>query len=306
MVLGIAGLAVFVVYEMNTKGLTIIQISIFKNRSTSFIFLGAFYQEVVLRSIAYYIPEYFQSIKGYSPTSAGLALLLLGCTTVPSAMFVRVVVGIVGRYRWAIWTGWTLTTMGFGVMILLDVHNTVVSWIFIELVPGIGIGILFPAIVMGIQASAPQEDTAIAATLGLFFRLFGQTIGVAVGGTIFQNRLRGHLEAIPSLANKAVFYASNSVKLIVQLKQMSLDSPVAIQLRTSFARSYRTIWIVMCALSSVALFFSLFVKEFDLNQAHLTDQAFIGDVKKRETEGSGGETVATGIDLENGSMDGNK
>jgi hypothetical protein len=139
---------------------------------------------------------------------------------------------------------------------------------------------LFPAIALGIQASARQEDTAIAATLGTFFRYFGQTLGVAIGGTIFQNRMRTSLESIPSLASNASYYAINSVELVEQLKLMPHDSPVAIQLRVAFAHSYRTIWAVMCALSGVALIASLYVKEYDLNQEHVTEQGFVNGANK--------------------------
>ena len=287
--LGVAGLIAFCIYEVNTTHATIVRLSLFANRSTSLVYLGAFCQGVVLWSMVYYMPEYFQAVKGYSPTVAGLAALPQTGTVVPSAIFVGITVGITGKYRWAIWAGWVLTTLGCGLLILLDVNTSIVAWVFLELVSGIGIGLLFPAIALAIQASAPQEDTAVAATFGTFFRYFGQTLGVAVGGTIFQNRIHTYLESIPSLAANATYYALNSVELVEELKLMPPDSPVGIQLRLGFADSYRTIWAVMCALAGVALIASLFIEEYDMNQEHLTEQGFVTGGKQAGPSVSGVE-----------------
>jgi len=229
----------------------------------------------------YYLPEYFQAVKGYTATDAGLAALPQGVTVVPSAIFVGVVVSKTGRYRWALSAGWALSAVGYGVLILLDVNTKIVAWVFIELAAGIGLGVLFPAIALGIQASAPPTETAMAATLGTFFRFLGQTIGVAIGGTIFQNEMIRHLKSIPSLSSKASYYALNSVELVEQLRVMPHDSLEAVQLRHAFADSYQTIWEVMCALSGFALIASFFVVEYSLNQEHVTDQGFIGDGKDK-------------------------
>ncbi|KLU81864.1 hypothetical protein MAPG_00945 [Magnaporthiopsis poae ATCC 64411] len=52
----------------------------------------------------------------------------------------------------------------------------------------LGMGLLFPFITLALQASVPQAEVAMAATLVLFFWSFGQVAGVAVGGSILENR----------------------------------------------------------------------------------------------------------------------
>jgi hypothetical protein len=73
---------------------------------------------------------------------------------------------------------------GCGVLYLLDVDSTATQCIFLQLGSGIGMGVLFPSIALSIQASAPEEDIAIAAALFCFFRGFGQTVGMAIGCVI--------------------------------------------------------------------------------------------------------------------------
>lgn len=81
------------------------------------------------------------------------------------------------------------------------------------LVSGLGLGILFSSLVFAIQASAKPSDVAMAIAMSSFFRSFGQTIGVAIGGSIFQNRMRANLLAYPALAQYADEYSTNAVQM---------------------------------------------------------------------------------------------
>ncbi|RYP26352.1 hypothetical protein DL767_008074 [Monosporascus sp. MG133] len=168
--------------------------------STSIVYAGSFVHGLVLYTLVYYMPEYFQAVKGYSALVSGVAALPQTVTVEPSAIFVGAVVGRTGRYRWAIWVGWVLTTLGLGLLILLGVNTSVPAWIFLSIVSGLVMGLLFPSIALALQSSVPQVDVAMAATLVLFFRSFGQAVGVAIGSSILDNRLRIDLRD-PAVAN---------------------------------------------------------------------------------------------------------
>ncbi|TGO12882.1 hypothetical protein BTUL_0080g00020 [Botrytis tulipae] len=111
---------------------------------------------------------------------AGVAALPETLIIVPSALIVGIVAAKTGKYRWSLWLGWALTAFGCGMLYLLDVGTPVATWVFLMLGSGIGMGLLYPAMSLAIQASAPQEDAATAAGLFTFFRALGQTVGVAI------------------------------------------------------------------------------------------------------------------------------
>jgi uncharacterized membrane protein len=124
-----------------------------------------------------------------------------------------------------------------------------------------------------IQAAIDPKDIAFGVAFFSFFRAFGQAIGIAVGGTIFQNQIRQKILAYPLIASMADAYSQDATSLVGIIGGMP-DGDAKIQLIQAYADSLKTIWIVMCALSAVAGFASIFIKGYSLDQVHQTSQGF--------------------------------
>lgn len=214
-----------------------------------------------------------QAVKGETPIIAGISLFPATFTVAPAAMVAGIVISTTGRYRWAIWSGWALTTLGTGILYLLDVNTTTVQWGFLNLVSGLGMGVLFPSMAFSIQAATINKDLAFAVALFSFFRAFGQAIGVAVGGVIFQNQLKKKLLTYPLLAPLAGVYSSDASGLVQIIKTMQ-HRPARTQLIQIYADPLKLVWIVMCALAGVALLSSFLIKGFELDRALETEQGF--------------------------------
>lgn len=188
-----------------------------------------------------------------------------------------VTVGIIcsktGRYRWAIWTGWFLTTLGAGLLILLKPSTTIAGWVFLNVCVSIGTGMLFPAMALAIQASSRPQDAGHSVAFYAFVRVFGQSLGVAVGGVVFQNQIKHNLLSYPLLAPSAGAYSQDATALVSIIKGMEAGLQKT-QLIQAYADSLKTVWIVMCALSGAGLLASIFTKGYTLNQEHKTLQGF--------------------------------
>ncbi|KAK2882612.1 hypothetical protein FQN49_000184 [Arthroderma sp. PD_2] len=275
LVLGAAGLVGFGIYEFlskswNGKRPVFIPPNVFRNRSVGILYVGSVFHGLILYSMVYYMPEFFQAVKNYDPLISGVLGLPQTATIVPCSVVVGILVGITGRYRWAIWAGWALTCFGLGLLILLDVHTSVVQWVFLAAVSGFGIGLLFPSVPLAIQSSVPQEDVGMAATLVQFFRSLGQALGVAIGGAIVDNQLRVNL-IDAGLSDQP----ASLIRLTRILKELPPTAPLAIALRQAMSKSFRTIWIVMCGFAALNLLLNFLVVEYSMNQEHKTEQRFI-------------------------------
>ncbi|PMD30686.1 MFS multidrug transporter [Hyaloscypha variabilis F] len=271
LLLGLVGLGAFCIHEAYFALFPLLPIRIFGNRSTSLTYLITFLHGMILWSIVYYLPLYFMGVKGYTPIIAGLGSLPQTLTVVPCAIIVGLVASRTARYRWSLYSGFVLTVLGIGLLYLLDVKTKVVEWVFLLLISGIGMGLLFPGMNLSIQASVSQVDAADAAGLFTFFRTLGQSVGVAIGGVIFQNRMNAELRDYPDLAGDS----ADVISLIKQMRSLPQGDPLTLILRYAFAKSIKIVFVVMCGLAVLALFATVFIKGYNLNQALATEQGFV-------------------------------
>jgi hypothetical protein len=167
--------------------------------------------------------------------------------------------------------------MGTGMLILLKEDAETTMWVVLCLIPGFGYGILYPSMSFAVQAPASDEDLPFAAAMFSFFRSLGQTLGVAIGGVVFQNTLLVKTKENPLLAaGRTDVWSMNASALVEFIKSLSDGSE---QLKEALINVYvdslREVWIVMCGFACVAFTLSIcFTKDMSLDRDHVTEQGF--------------------------------
>ncbi|RMD39615.1 hypothetical protein DV735_g5511, partial [Chaetothyriales sp. CBS 134920] len=260
LLVGAAGLAAFVLYEKFVAPHPSIPLSIFANRTTNTAFFTTVLHGILLWCLLYYQPLYYEAVKGYKPVIAGVALFPSTFTVAPMAVIAGISITKLNRYRWCIYAGWAVTTLGCGLLILLDVDTTIPQFIFINLVPGVGLGLLFPALQFQLQAASSSKNVAFAVAMFSFFRAFGQTLGVAIGGVIFQNQMTHKLRAYPHYAANASDLARDATALvyIIQGTPAGQDKD---DLLKAYNGSIRAIYIFLTACTGLALITCTWIKD---------------------------------------------
>lgn len=276
LIVGTAGLLVFAFYEYRFASDPIIPPVIFQNRTATVSFIGSVLQGLILWCALYYMPLYYEAVKEYSPILSGVALFPETFTVAPSGLVIGILITVTGHYRWAIWLGWAVSTAGLGLMVLIKTTTSIPGWILLNIVPGLGLGVLFPSLGYAVQASSTPENLSIAVAMFSFFRALGQAIGVAVGGVVFQNRMRSNLMKYTALAPMADAYSKDAAGLVQVIKAMA-DGATKTNLKEAYTDSLRTVWIVCCGISGVALLFSLMTEHYDLDRALETTQGLRQD-----------------------------
>jgi predicted MFS family arabinose efflux permease len=277
------GIAAFVVHQEYIAPYPLIRTSIFKNKSSAILYVTTTVHGIILWAVLYYMPLYFEAVKGMGPILAGVSMFPWTFTVAPGSIATGIAIAVTGKYRWANWAGWFMATLGMGLLILLKPDTSTVAWVFLNLVGGIGTGMLFPAMALAVQASAAVKDQAYAANMFSFFRAFGQTLGVAIGGVIFQNQMKKKLLTYPLLASMADEYSKDAAGLVGIIKSMPAGE-MKEQLRTSYTDALKYIWIVMTVLAVVALVANLFLDEYDMNTELDTERGFKEKEKVRDPE----------------------
>lgn len=274
LLVSLAGIVAFIVWEELYATIPLIPFRVVKNRTAAVNYLGTFLHGLILWCQLFYMPLYYEAVKGYTPIISGVALFPATLTVAPAAIVVGILVTLTGRYRWAIWIGWAFATLGTGLQVLMSVNTSMPAWIFINLIPGIGTGMLFPSTMFGVQAATPSKDISSAIALFTFFRSFGQAVGVAIGGVIFQNQIKKQILSHPLIAGNANEWASDASALVNVIKAMA-DGPAKEQLKESYADALKIVWAVICGLAFVGLVSSLATRHFSLDVALDTEQGFL-------------------------------
>ena len=283
LILGLGGLIAFTVYELHVARKPMVRFSIFKNWTLRLVYLQTTIHGVILWSLLYYVPLYLEAVKNLSPIMTGIAMFPETFTVAPASILVGIMISRTGKYMWALWTGWIFTVLGMGLLHFQNLHTPTPGWVFLNLVPGIGTGVLFAGIDIAIPAAADTIDMGYAVAFLTFFRTFGQSIGVAVGGCIFQNALQKEMQAYPILAPFAAKFSQDAMGLVQMIKLMD-GGLVKTQLIQAYADSIKTLWLPMCGMAIVGLLSNFMVKQFSLDVEHRTEQGFKNSGKVMGTE----------------------
>lgn len=268
LIIGLVGLFAFAIYEWRVARYPMIPPAIFHNRTALISFAGYAVVGLLVWCCLYFLPLYYEAVKGFKPIMSGIALFPETLTVAPSGVIVGLLISRTGRYYWAVCTGWCLSTVGMGLLCLLKANTGTVTWIFLNLVPGVGIGMVLPSVALAVQASATSENLAIAVATSTSFRGFGQSIGVAIGGVIFQNQMKSNLQHYPGLQSLADEYSGDAASMVEVIRGM--HGHVKGDLQQAYADSLRIVWAFCCGISGVIFIVSLFTQSFDLNRTLTT------------------------------------
>jgi EmrB/QacA subfamily drug resistance transporter len=144
-----------------------------------------------------FLPLFFQTVNGASPTEAGLHLFPMMAGLVVMSVTSGQLIARRGRYRAFPIAGTAVMAVGLVLLSRLDVATgTAVAALFLFIL-GLGLGSVMQVLVLVVQ-NAVDYAVLGAATSGVtMLRGIGGSLGTAVFGTIFSNRLAAALSGAP-------------------------------------------------------------------------------------------------------------
>ena len=277
LIVGIAVLVLFGLYESRPSD-PIVPHRMFATRTRATVLFNAFLHGVLLYSIIFYLPLYFESSIQHRPLTAAIDVFPVCFTVMPFAILVAFAIEYIRKYRWSVYLAWTLTTVGFGVITLLRSTSDAHQRTGFQMLAGAGLGALYPALTIPMQASVPEDDVGLAMGMFVFARQMGGVVGVALGSTVFSNIFTSEIKHLyplpPSLTS--LENANEAIDFIPRLRDLVVDKVLKVGVLRVYADSIRWIWISMIVVSGVGLLTGAFVKELTLEKEGVTRQAYDG------------------------------
>lgn len=131
----------------------------------------------------YYIPIWFQAIKGSTPVHSGIQNLPSILSLVIGSISSGIIVSKIGYYVPMMYLSVIVSSIGAGLITTFRVNTGHAAWIGFQVLWGFGYGLGFQQPNLAAQAVMAKKD----APTGISFVFFGQTIGGAIFTAVAQN-----------------------------------------------------------------------------------------------------------------------
>ncbi len=144
---------------------------------------------VALFGAASYLPTYLQMVDGATATESGLLMLPMMGGIVGASIVCGQLISRTGRYRIHPLLGCALSAVGMWLLSRLETDTPRLHYSVWMAVLGAGIGMVMPVLVLAVQNSVRPSDLGTATSANNYFRQIGGSVGAAVFGTLFADRL---------------------------------------------------------------------------------------------------------------------
>ncbi|KAI0768563.1 amino acid permease ScVBA-like protein [Trametes elegans] len=247
-VIGVFVLAAAAIYEVRTTRDALFPPIAFRDRTIVITLATTFLHNFAFNAGTFYLALYFQAVNGLSPLQAGITMLPYSLGSSLASMPTAWLIGYWSRRRcdtacqkYLICAGLALSSVGFGVMMLMSEHSSRAQQVSFPLIAGVGLGMLFHAPYQVFTRALRRQEVASGTSAFFLVRFTGATVGLAVAGAVFLGQLSHTLP--PGVDGSVV-----------------LESVDALRARSDWAdilhalsSAIKAIWAVCCPCLGVAL-----------------------------------------------------
>lgn len=289
---GLLAWALCILWELHYAKFPVMPMTLFKKVTNAATLFCVFIQGVVFISSDYYLPLYFQTIRGWTPLQSGLLVLPTALTLSLGSLSTGWVVAKTGWYLPPICLGLFLMTLGYGLFIDFDAYSSWPKIILFQVVAGLGVGPLFQAPIIALHAHTKPRDVATAtSTLG-FIRQLAQAISVTIGQVTYQNEMAKKEPTLmasgisPSMARLLTSGGSGANAEIIS--NLPPDQRSAV--RVALAKSLEPMWLMYTCFAAAGLVASFFIRPKVLTHEHVDTKTGLeaehenAEARRRERE----------------------
>ncbi|MFE0809277.1 MFS transporter [Streptomyces sp. NPDC058848] len=225
---------------------------------------------IALFGAASYLPTFLQMVDGATATESGLLMLPMMGGIVGTSIISGQLISRTGRYRSHPIIGSALSVAGMWLLSRLDADTPRLHYSIWMAVLGAGIGMVMPVLVLAVQNSVRPADLGTATSANNYFRQIGGSVGAAVFGTLFADRLTDALaDRVPVEAGTGLPDAEAiTPQLVHSLPPALRDAYIG-----AYADAMPRIFLYLVPVLALGLLIAFFLKEKPLvsHNASVTD-----------------------------------
>ncbi len=233
----------------------ILPLELFRNSIFRVSMLVVFIIGIAMFGAILYLPLFAQDVLGRTATNSGVILTPMVLSLMVVSLSAGQVISRTGRYKALAVAGPAIVTAGILWLSTMSVHTTSGQLIERMVVIGAGLGLSMPIFNLVVQNAFEHAKLGVATASVQLSRSIGATVGVAVMGSILNNRLAHNL--------------ASSGQVISGSQLSSLDPrSVSPAIRTALSSSITEVFLISSVIVAVAFVASWFLKEIPLRTSH--------------------------------------
>lgn len=201
----------------------------------------------------YYLPIWFQAIKGASATKSGIMNIPMILGLVIVSIISGGVITTVGYYTPFVIASTVFMAIGAGLLSTLQPDSGHSEWIGYQAMFGIGVGLGMQQTLIAIQAVLPAADIPIGTAIVMFSQTLGGALFISVAQNVFQNSLLKHVKsAVPDI-DPALVLSTGATELVHAIPSRFLTG-----VRQAYNDAVTDTFYVAVALAVMTIFGSAF------------------------------------------------
>jgi EmrB/QacA subfamily drug resistance transporter len=283
----------FVVVESRCEE-PILPLSLFKNSIVAIADVVSLLTGMGMFGVIIFVPLYFQGVLGVSATMSGSFLIPMMMGVVLGGLISGQVLSRAGgHYRIQGMIGIALMAAGMFLLSRMTAETGNGTAVANIVITGFGLGTTMPLYTIAVQNAVTYKILGVATSTIVFVRTIGGTIGLAIFGSVLNNRFAADfirrlpesirsvvpVEQLNSLAQnpQALVNVEAQTKLKGLFDVFGTESAVVMEqvltaLREALASSLSTVFLIAFGILIAALIVNLFIKEVPLRKQHIIDE----------------------------------
>ncbi|KAI9272045.1 major facilitator superfamily domain-containing protein [Helicostylum pulchrum] len=247
-------LVIALVYVENKVEEPLMPPRLFKNVSVASVLATNWFFGMTFFSMIYYLPIYFQVVRGDSAMWSGIRLIPMEMMIAVFSTCSGVFISKKGIFKPLLPIGMSLLTICVGLISLFG-EDTSYSMIYgCTVIGGTGMGFMFSSAIIALQACAEPKDLGVVTGLGNFTRILGGALGVAIASAILNSSLAKELpKHVPADIVQNVLASSEYVRHGCPPEYFEI-------VLASYLEALHLIWYIITAMCGIGFCCSLNVR----------------------------------------------
>ncbi|CAK7206460.1 hypothetical protein SEUCBS139899_009255 [Sporothrix eucalyptigena] len=285
--LGAAFIGIFLFIEAKVARLPLIPLHIFKNKHISACIFCSFLTGFMTFVNLYYLPQFYQVVRGDSALEAGILILPLILSQIITSFSSGFLVSKYSCYKINLIVGFMLWTIASGLFTTVTISTSTGKLVAYQILTGLGSGQTLQTSLVAIQAAVQRQEMAVVTGARNYLRMMGSTLAIAASAAIVNNTVKAKLTALHFDPSVITTIIGNPTTIPTMSSSLISDTQKTEAL-DAYAHGVQVTYYMMTVLAGIQCLLCIcFVKDYSLKRADdeqqkATAKNWLNEQKKKD------------------------